>query len=94
MANDRVMIRCDSCGGWKMLLKHFAGIGPKARGNEILEWLDSHAECHPNFEESDLGGSPGFSLHTEGSPSLKPEKQNQKGNSNKGDMRQCCKNLL
>lgn len=64
MADDRIFIMCDTCGGWKMLLKHYAGMGPTSYDNGILEWLDTHAYCHPRNLYPDLE-SPGFSLHTE-----------------------------
>jgi len=64
MADDRVFIKCDGCGGWKMLLKHYAGTGLKQSGNEIMEWLDTHSICHANQYDVTLQ-SPGFTLHTE-----------------------------
>lgn len=78
MANDRVMIKCKACGGWKMLLKHFPVQGPKTRDNGILEWLDAHAACHPRAFAADLDGNPGFDLHTEDAigEALAPDKQN------------------
>lgn len=75
MANDRVMIRCEGCGAWKMLLKHFpSALG--TRDNGILEWIESHCPCHPRFDLSDLGGNPGFSLLTENANDLDMAKQN------------------
>lgn len=64
MANDRLIIRCDTCGGWKMLMKHFPGT-LATRDNGILKWLDAHGDCHPNLYGGDLCGVTGFSLHTE-----------------------------
>ena len=76
MANDRVMIKCDGCGAWKMLLKHMgAGLYTNPEGG-VLEWLDSHGECHPRAFSADLDGAPGFSLHCEGAAALAPAKQN------------------
>lgn len=79
MANDRLLIKCDTCGGWKMLMKHFPG-ELATRDNGILEWLDAHGKCHQNLYGTDLGGIVGFSLHTEDAisvdGSLKPDKQN------------------
>ena len=63
MANDRVHIKCDGCGAWKMLLVHGAGLG--TANNGILEWIDCHCGCHPRAFASDLGGVPGFSLYTD-----------------------------
>lgn len=82
MANDRVIIRCDYCGGWKMLLKHFATSGPTTRDNGILEWLDTHRNCGGQIGMDELPG-PGFSLHTESAigSELDPEKQNKRGHS-------------
>lgn len=81
MANDRVFIVCKTCGAWKMLLKHFPGsLG--TRDNGILEWLDSHGACHPQYYNSDLQGNPGFKLATEdglASGVLDWEKQNKVG---------------
>jgi len=64
MANDRVFIQCNVCGGWKMLLKFFPGT-LATMDNGILEWLDTHGPCHPRFFSNDLGGNPGFKLFTE-----------------------------
>jgi hypothetical protein len=75
MANDRVMIKCEGCGAWKMLLKHYPGT-LATWDNQVLEWIDSHGQCHPRLYEMNLDGNPGFSLHTEGSPELDPDKQN------------------
>jgi hypothetical protein len=78
MANDRVYIKCKSCGGWKMLLKYYPNTGSTSRDNDILEWLDDHAVCHPKLGEPTLGRDPGFTLHTEDNHgALLPEKQNQ-----------------
>jgi DNA-directed RNA polymerase subunit RPC12/RpoP len=74
MANDRVFIRCRHCGGWKMLLKFFPSTGSTTRDNNVLEWLDAHADCHPRKYEIDLNGDPGFDLYTE--DGLDPLKQN------------------
>lgn len=79
MANDRVIIKCSGCGGWKMLLKHFVGAGPKTRDNGVLDWLDSHAKCHPHWKNISLEGNPGFTLHTEESLDLDWNKQNKEG---------------
>jgi hypothetical protein len=59
-----------------MLLKHSPVTGPLASDNRVLEWLSSHGKCHPNKDQIDLGGNPGFTLHTEDSIWLDPEKQN------------------
>ena len=67
MANDRVFIKCETCGGWKMLLKFFPTSGLTTRDNDILEWLDTHARCHPRSYNGNLGGDPGYTLHTEDS---------------------------
>lgn len=64
MANDRVFIKCDGCGAWKMLLK-YDGARLRTTDNGILEWLDQHGMCHPHAFSHDLEGLPGFSLHTE-----------------------------
>lgn len=64
MANDRVFIRCSQCGGHKMLLKYFPGVGLTTRDNGILEWLDAHAICSSGLG-GDLGGDPRFTLFTE-----------------------------
>lgn len=48
MADDRIVIRCKTCGGWNTLLKHYAGTGPKANGFDT-QWLDGHANCHPSL---------------------------------------------
>lgn len=81
MADDRVYIKCKHCGGWKMLLKHYAGQGPMTWDNGILEWLDTHAYCHPNWGEHSLD-DPGFELLTETEKDverLDPSKQNMEG---------------
>lgn len=64
MSNDRVHIKCEGCGAWKMLMKHSGG-GLHTCDNGILEWLDSHGSCHPNAFSTGLNGNPGFSLHTD-----------------------------
>jgi hypothetical protein len=64
MASDRVFIRCSGCGAWKMLMKHSTGAF-STQDNGILDWLDAHGLCHPNLYNNDLGGNPGFTLHTE-----------------------------
>ncbi len=78
MADDRVFIKCKVCGGWKMLLKYVFG-RLTTRDNDILSWLDNHQECHRNYT-IDLGGNPGYSLHTEDElydgGDLDPKKQN------------------
>jgi hypothetical protein len=80
MANDRVFIKCKTCGGWKMLLKHYPPTGPAPSDNNILGWLEKHAACHPHRYEMDLKGDPGFTLHTEDDllidGCLLPSKQN------------------
>jgi len=65
MANDRVFIKCKFCGGWRMLLKFFPPTGSKTGDNNILDFLNAHAICHPRRCEIDLGGDPGFELFTE-----------------------------
>lgn len=66
MADDRVFIKCKGCGGWKMLLKHYqSNPGPMYWDNGVTEWLDKHALCHPGAFNADLGGDPGYTLHTE-----------------------------
>lgn len=75
MANDRLMIKCDTCGAWKMLMKHM-GAGLYTTDNGILPWVDSHGECHSRAFHVDLDGVPGFSLHCEGADALDPAKQN------------------
>ena len=79
MADDRIFIRCDTCGAWKMLMKHIVG-ALETRPNGILDWLDNHGQCHPRVLHADLGGIVGFSLHTEEAlrdgTTLRPEKQN------------------
>jgi hypothetical protein len=65
MANDRVHIKCKSCGGWKMMLKHTFGTGPSPRENGILDWLERHSACHPKARSPDLGGDPGYELYTD-----------------------------
>ena len=79
MANDRVMMRCDGCGAWKMFLKHYPGdlSTYTARHQvEFLCWVDAHCACHPDFNGTSLKGNPGFSLWTEGTNELDPDKQN------------------
>jgi hypothetical protein len=79
MANDRVMMRCDGCRAWKMMLRHFPGdLGTKdGEGpNKFIAWVNEHCECHPHFWDSTLQDVNGFSLHCEGSAELDPEKQN------------------
>ena len=65
MASDRVYIKCKYCEGWKMLLKFSPSSGSTSRANEVLNWLDKHADCHPRRYEINLNGDPGFTLHTE-----------------------------
>ena len=77
MANDRVFIKCNGCGGWKMLLKYFPNTGSTTRDNGILKWLDAHAGCHQRAGHPDLDGDTGFELFAEsGVDSLDYEKQN------------------
>ena len=64
MSNDRVHIKCDGCGAWKMLLVH-NGAGLGTCDNGILEWLDEHGACHPHAFSTDLHGATGFSLYTD-----------------------------
>jgi len=78
MADDRLFIKCDTCGGWKMLMKQIGG-NLSTRENGILAWLDSHGGCHPRAMSNDLGGVVGLSLHTEASienGTLDPSRQN------------------
>jgi len=77
MANDRLMIKCDGCGAWKMLMKHM-GAGLYTTDNGVLPWLDSHGGCHPHAFSAHLYDVPGFSLHCEGVDALDPAKQNAK----------------
>lgn len=81
MANDRVFIKCNYCGGWKMLLKFYPTDGLFTTDNKILEWLNTHRRCHPKSYDADLGDDPGFSLHTENAigTALNPEKRDMKG---------------
>lgn len=65
MSNDRVFIKCKGCGRWNLLLKHMGAGSYTKEGRDILDWLDSHAECHPRCYAGDLDGDPGFELHTE-----------------------------
>jgi hypothetical protein len=78
MADDRVILVCKGCGGWKMLLKHFATSGPTTRDNGILPWLDTHADCHPHRYNVSLHGDPGFIICTEDT-NLDFSKQNVEG---------------
>ena len=77
MANDRVHIRCDGCGAWKMLIKFFPG-NLSVRDNGILPWIDAHGPCHAHLYCNNLGGDPGFTLFTDDDIglSLEPELQN------------------
>jgi len=74
MANDRIFIKCDYCGGWKMLLKFFPGYLYNTN-NGIIEWIEVHANCRPDLFDGCLS-APGFSLHTEAAigGDLDPEK--------------------
>jgi len=79
MANDRVMLRCDSCGAFMMFLKHYPGLlGTYSEDwtAKFLAWTNAHCRCHPHFFHGDLCDNPGFSLHTEGSEALDYTKQN------------------
>ena len=75
MVDDRIFIKCKTCGGWKMLLKAFSG-KITTRDNDILEWLNKHSVCREY--QGDLGKDPGFTLHTEADcgSALDMEKQN------------------
>ena len=64
MSNDRVHIKCEGCGAWKMLLSH-NGAGLTTADNGILKWLDAHGGCHPHAFDVGLEGNPGFTLHTD-----------------------------
>lgn len=78
MANDRIHIRCDGCGAWRMLMSH-SGAGITSANDTVLRWIDSHGGCHPNaFGTADLGGIVGFSLHLDGDigSTLDPALQN------------------
>lgn len=76
VANDRVFIKCKTCGCWKMLLKFFPTDGLTTRDNGILEWLDAHRRCHPLSYAGGLEGDPGYTLHTEDDETLDFAKQN------------------
>ncbi len=48
MANDRMFLVCEGCGGRFCLLKHF--VNPWVPSNEfprLEEWLKEHASCDP-----------------------------------------------
>lgn len=77
MSNDRIFLRCEGCGGWTVLAKHYPG---QLYFNHNPSWIAAHEQCHPRLYAMDLGGQVGFSLHTEdhigtGLP-LDPAKQN------------------
>jgi len=79
MANDRLIIVCDTCGGWKTLVKYSPGGSdyiPESGG-----WIALHLmHCHPFAFCNDLKGVTGFHLITESSEELDTsvnfEKQN------------------
>ena len=73
MANDRLYIKCKTCGKEQMLAKFYPldpGIGPiTADGGKITRFLLKHMKyCHPRRRKMDMGGDPGFVLHTEEAP--------------------------
>ena len=50
MANDRVYLRCRTCGEAYMLAKWYPGDGftPKATGYDSLgDWIETHDDCVP-----------------------------------------------
>lgn len=64
MANDLVILRCKACGGWKALAKYYPSTGIQACPG-VIPWINGHAfVCHGEVRQ-DLGGDPGFTLHTE-----------------------------
>ena len=79
MADDRLQLRCDFCGGWVTLMRysmtHGLGMervcGSPTHMRLLMEWIDTHAQCHPRAQDCkhDLGGVAGWSLVPE---SLEP----------------------
>ena len=64
MADDRVFIKCKTCGDSRMLMKFFSITGMRAAAG-IAEWIDGHSQCHPRLYDTTLKGDPGFALLTE-----------------------------
>ena len=75
MADDRVAMVCNSCGGWVTLMRYSQTSGLSMRGfagsdkdwRKMASWVDEHSMCHASAVEckDDLGGDPGWSLKTE-----------------------------
>jgi len=73
MADDRLQLRCDFCGGWVTLMRYSMtqGLHLSADHDKLATWIDTHAQCHPRAQDCkhDLGGVAGWSLVPE---SLEP----------------------
>jgi hypothetical protein len=68
MANDRIFIRCTSCGKRVVLTKHYPSmeLGELALSPEKLSvWLSEHLHHHPKQGAMFLDGIPGLFFETE-----------------------------
>jgi hypothetical protein len=65
VANDRIIIKCDTCGASKTLMKYYPTLMAETPVVEMYVWMYQHS--HPPCREIsyDLDGAPGFTLTTE-----------------------------
>jgi hypothetical protein len=70
MANDRISIKCKTCGAEYVIVRYYPGnIVPAIEDAETFgEFLIDHLESHhPYGFSQDLHGDPGFVIETESS---------------------------
>ena len=73
MANDRIWIKCTSCGEEILLTKYYPGLPLGELWHEpnmLCSWLEKHLEHHPELPLHSLylKGNPGLVFHTESEP--------------------------
>lgn len=66
MANDRIFVVCDWCGGHKILGKYYPSTGADVDGADFEAFYEQHRDCHPQHSgDVDLGPRLGLSLMCE-----------------------------
>ncbi len=68
MANDRLMLVCDTCGADVVIYKFYpdGGWTPEKAAERLGEFIGTHLEdCHGKHGQGHLGADSGFSVVTE-----------------------------
>ena len=69
MANDRLFLKCNTCGTTHLLAKYYPSLGHGIWDGERLDnYVTKHMLCSPEFGATHLNGDSCFSIFAETDP--------------------------